>query len=123
MKNKAYILPDGTYLETHYAGDEPPTNADGRVECPHRPSLFYDWDGTAWVENAQRVADAVMTPAKLDALADAVTANEFEINRRTKAIGRVMGDLAALLLSVPKSEANAEIKSRFRGYYRELLDE
>ena len=123
MKIAAYIAQDGAYFEAIHKGDTPPTIADGRVMVPVRPDWFHDWDGSAWVENAQRIADAAMTPAKLDALAEQVATNELEDNMRSRAMGMVMADLIENVFGVSQAVARAQVKSRFRDYYRGLLDE
>ncbi len=123
MKIAAYIAQDGAYFEAIHKGDTPVDIADGRVMVPLRPDRFHDWDGSAWVENAQRIADAAMTPAKLDALAERVATNELEDNMRSRAMGMVMADLIENVFGVSQAVARAQVKSRFKDYYRALLDE
>ena len=61
------------------------------------------------------------TAEELDAIADSVADAMLENDARMKALGLVMADLTQAALGITQAEARAEVKRRFRNYYRGLL--
>jgi len=62
------------------------------------------------------------TPAELDALADKVSEAVIAQNRQWAALGMVMADLVAAQFNMTQAEARQEVRTRFRSYYRALLE-
>lgn len=62
------------------------------------------------------------TAAELDALADVVAEQVLEQNAQMKAIGLVMADLVEATFNVSQNVARQQVKTRFRNYYRSLIE-
>lgn len=82
-----------------------------------------------WENGEKVVRDALpeelpqpFTSAELDAIADQIAEEEMETNKKVKALGMVLADLAVASGVAPDvPTARQVVKTRFRDYYRQLI--
>ena len=58
----------------------------------------------------------------LDALADEAAQQFFEQDMRIRALGLVLAELVQATTTMTRAEARAEVRRRFRDYYRGLME-
>jgi len=112
---KFFIDGNQNYYETL---DDLEVAPAGSQPVPQRPSPFDTWNGSAWEAGSAPVP----TSAELDALADRVSDDMLEQDAKMKALALVMADLVERAFNVSPQVARQQVKTRFRTYYRGLLD-